>query len=199
MNKTELIDSIASDAGVSKPEAKKALESFLENVKQTLKEGNRVSLVGFGSWSVSERSAREGRNPRTGATIKIPAKNVVKFKVSTLLQRELAQIFQQFLNKEEILGVLISVTKVYISADFSIAKVYISIYPFEQSNAVLLKIRDKSFFIKNSLVHKLKRNFRKIPELYYFLDDSLDYIENIEDALKNKDSIDKLYNSKKNK
>ena len=80
MNKTELIDSIASDAEVSKVEARKALESFLENVKQTLKKGDRISLVGFGSWSVSKRSAREGRNPRTGETIKIPAKNVVKFK-----------------------------------------------------------------------------------------------------------------------
>ncbi len=80
MNKTELIDAMAADAGVSKAAAKKALESFLGNVGSTLKGGGRVSLVGFGSWSVSKRAAREGRNPRTGATIKIAAKNVVKFK-----------------------------------------------------------------------------------------------------------------------
>lgn len=80
MNKTELIDAMAEDAGVSKAAAKKALESFLGNVSSTLKGGGRVSLVGFGSWSVSERAAREGRNPQTGATIQIAAKKVVKFK-----------------------------------------------------------------------------------------------------------------------
>jgi len=80
MNKTELIDAMAADAGITKVAAKKALESFLGNVEGSLKAGNRVSLVGFGSWSVSKRSAREGRNPRTGETMPIPAKNVVKFK-----------------------------------------------------------------------------------------------------------------------
>jgi DNA-binding protein HU-beta len=78
MNKTELIDAMAADAGITKAAAKKALESFL-------KKGGRVSLVGFGSWSVSKRSAREGRNPQTGATIKIKAKNVVKFKAGAEL------------------------------------------------------------------------------------------------------------------
>ncbi|MFI2743620.1 HU family DNA-binding protein [Zhouia sp. PK063] len=80
MNKTELIDAMAADAGITKAAAKKALESFLGNVESTLKGGGRISLVGFGSWSVSERSAREGRNPQTGKTIKIAAKKVVKFK-----------------------------------------------------------------------------------------------------------------------
>ena len=68
-----------------KQQQKKALESFLGNVEGTLKKGDRVSLVGFGSWSVSRRSAREGRNPQTGATIKIAAKNVVKFKAGAEL------------------------------------------------------------------------------------------------------------------
>lgn len=85
MNKTELIDAMAEDAGVSKAAAKKALESFLGNVSSTLKSGGRISLVGFGSWSVSDRAAREGRNPQTGATIKIAAKKVVKFKAGTEL------------------------------------------------------------------------------------------------------------------
>ena len=61
MNKTELIDAMAADAGISKAAAKKALESFLGNVQGSLKNGNRVSLVGFGSWSVTRRAAREGR------------------------------------------------------------------------------------------------------------------------------------------
>ena len=65
MNKSDLIDAMAADAGVTKAAAKKALESFLGNVEKSLKKGNRVSLVGFGSWSVSKRAAREGRNPQT--------------------------------------------------------------------------------------------------------------------------------------
>ncbi|MBE16816.1 MAG: HU family DNA-binding protein [Dokdonia sp.] len=83
MNKSELIDGMAEHAGITKAAAKKALESFLGNVEGTLKEGGRVSLVGFGSWSVSKRNAREGRNPQTGKTIKIAAKNVVKFKAGS--------------------------------------------------------------------------------------------------------------------
>ena len=86
MNKSDLIDAMAEDAGVTKAAAKKALESFLGNVQGSLKNGNRVSLVGFGSWSVSQRAAREGRNPQTGKTIQIAAKNVVKFKAGSDLQ-----------------------------------------------------------------------------------------------------------------
>ncbi|MDO4881379.1 MAG: HU family DNA-binding protein [Capnocytophaga sp.] len=85
MNKTELIDAIAAEAGLSKVDAKKALEAFLGNVEKTLKEGGKVSLVGFGSWSVSEKAAREGRNPQTGKTIQIAAKKVVKFKAGAEL------------------------------------------------------------------------------------------------------------------
>jgi DNA-binding protein HU-beta len=87
MNKSDLIDGMAADAGITKAAAKKALESFLGNVEKSLKKGNRVSLVGFGSWSVSRRAAREGRNPQTGKTIKIAAKNVVKFKAGSDLSK----------------------------------------------------------------------------------------------------------------
>lgn len=86
MNKSDLIDAMAADAGITKAAAKKSLESFLGNVEKSLKKGDRVSLVGFGSWSVSKRAAREGRNPQTGKTIKIAAKNVVKFKAGSELQ-----------------------------------------------------------------------------------------------------------------
>ncbi len=85
MNKSDLIDAMAADAGITKAAAKKALESFLGNVGGSLKGGKRVSLVGFGSWSVSKRAAREGRNPQTGKTIQIAAKNVVKFKAGSEL------------------------------------------------------------------------------------------------------------------
>ena len=86
MNKSELIDAIAADAGISKASAKKALESFLGSVSSTLQGGGRVSLVGFGSWSVSQRAARDGRNPRTGETIKVAAANVPKFKAGAGLK-----------------------------------------------------------------------------------------------------------------
>ena len=85
MNKSELIDAMAADAGISKAAAKLALESMVSSVGKTLKDGGRVSLVGFGSWSISNRAARDGRNPQTGATIKIAAKNVVKFKAGAEL------------------------------------------------------------------------------------------------------------------
>jgi len=85
MNKTQLIEAMASGAGLSKADAKKALESFVAATGDALKNGDKVSLVGFGSFSVSERSARTGRNPQTGATIQIAAKKVVKFKAGAEL------------------------------------------------------------------------------------------------------------------
>ncbi len=83
MNKTDLIDAMAEHAGITKAAAKKALECALIEIEGALQKGNRVSLVGFGSWSVSKRAAREGRNPQTGDTIKIKAKKVVKFKAGS--------------------------------------------------------------------------------------------------------------------
>ncbi|MEZ4722804.1 MAG: HU family DNA-binding protein [Flavobacteriales bacterium] len=80
MNKAELIEAMANGAGISKADAKKALDAFIDSTTGTLKKGGRVALVGFGSFSVSKRSARTGRNPQTGKEIKISAKNVVKFK-----------------------------------------------------------------------------------------------------------------------
>ncbi|MDZ4751469.1 MAG: HU family DNA-binding protein [Flavobacteriales bacterium] len=85
MNKAELIDAIASSAKLSKADAKKALDGFIESTTKALKKGDRVALVGFGSFSVSQRSARKGRNPQTGKEITIKAKKVVKFKAGAEL------------------------------------------------------------------------------------------------------------------
>lgn len=82
MNKAELVSKIADDAGITKVQAASALESFMEGVTKTLKSGNKLILVGFGTFSVSKRAARNGRNPKTGATIKIKAKKVARFKAS---------------------------------------------------------------------------------------------------------------------
>lgn len=87
MNKAELIDAMASDAGVTKEQAKSALDSFIKSTTSTLKKGDRLSLIGFGSFSISKRNARTGRNPQTGKEIQIPAKNVVKFKAGSDLEK----------------------------------------------------------------------------------------------------------------
>ena len=80
MNKAELVEAMASDAKISKADAKRALDAFITTTTKALKKGDRVALVGFGSFSVSKRAARKGRNPQTGKEIKIAAKKVVKFK-----------------------------------------------------------------------------------------------------------------------
>lgn len=85
MNKTELINAIAEKAGLSKVDSKKALDAFIETVSDELKKGGKVALVGFGTYSVSEKAARKGINPRTKETINIPAKKAVKFKAGSEL------------------------------------------------------------------------------------------------------------------
>ncbi len=87
MNKSELVNAIAADSGLTKAASEKALNALMGAVTDTVKKGGRVSLVGFGSFSVSERSARTGRNPQTGKEIKIPAKKVVKFKAGADLDK----------------------------------------------------------------------------------------------------------------
>jgi DNA-binding protein HU-beta len=87
MNKTELIDAMASGAGISKADAKKALGAFTDAISGALKNDDKVTLVGFGTFSVSTRAARKGRNPQTGAEIDIPAKKVVKFKAGNELSK----------------------------------------------------------------------------------------------------------------
>ncbi len=85
MNKAELIDAMANESGLSKADAGRALNAFSNAVTGALKKGDRISLVGFGSFSVSKRAARTGRNPQTGKEIKIAAKNVVRFKAGSEL------------------------------------------------------------------------------------------------------------------
>ncbi|HLU84771.1 MAG TPA: HU family DNA-binding protein [Vicingaceae bacterium] len=85
MNKGELIDAIAKDAKLTKVDAGNALNAFISNVSKSLKKGDSVQLIGFGTFSVSKRSARTGRNPQTGKEIKIAAKKVAKFKAGKAL------------------------------------------------------------------------------------------------------------------
>ena len=89
MNKAELIDKLAKDAAITKTQANEALDSFTKAVADTLKKGGKVTLVGFGTFSVSKRAARNGRNPQTGQIIKIKAKKVAKFKAGKVLSDKL--------------------------------------------------------------------------------------------------------------
>ncbi len=86
MNKTELIAAVAEKAEISKKDAEKALKAFTETVAEELKKGEKVQLVGFGTFEVSQREAREGRNPRTGETMKIAATRMPKFKAGKALK-----------------------------------------------------------------------------------------------------------------
>ncbi|MFM9027266.1 MAG: HU family DNA-binding protein [Bacteroidota bacterium] len=80
MNKAELVDAISSEAKITKADAARALEAFMNATTKSLRKGERVALVGFGTFTVSKRSARNGRNPQTGKPIKIAARKVAKFK-----------------------------------------------------------------------------------------------------------------------
>jgi len=89
MNKGDVINRIAEDAGISKSEATDALNSVLDSIKNTLKDGKKVTLVGFGTFSSNHRAERQGRNPQTGAAITIKAKNLAKFKAGKELTEAL--------------------------------------------------------------------------------------------------------------
>jgi DNA-binding protein HU-beta len=81
VNKTQLVDQIASETAMGKPDVEKVIKSFINTVQQSVKKGEKVSLPGFGGWSQTQRKARTARNPRTGAAVKVPAGKGVKFTV----------------------------------------------------------------------------------------------------------------------
>ena len=86
MKKAELVEAIAAKAGLTKADANRALEATFEVITKALKKGERVPVAGFGTFNVSKRKAREGRNPQTGAAVKIPARKAVTFKAGTALK-----------------------------------------------------------------------------------------------------------------
>ena len=86
MKKAELVEAIATKTGLTKADATRALEATFEVITAALKKGERVPVAGFGTFNVSKRKAREGRNPQTGATVKIPARKAVTFKAGTALK-----------------------------------------------------------------------------------------------------------------
>ena len=86
MNKNDLVANIAAEAGLTKVDAAKAVDAFVASVTKALKKGDDIRLIGFGTFAVNKRAATTARNPRTGATIKVPAKKLAKFKVGKTLQ-----------------------------------------------------------------------------------------------------------------
>ena len=109
-------------------------------------------------------------------------------KFASLIQKEIAILLQKQIREEGLNKLLISVTKVNITSDLSIARIYLSIYPSSQAKRVLESIQNNSFKVKHNLAIILKNQIRKIPTINFFLDDSLDYIDDIEKALKSKDN-----------
>jgi len=91
MNKGELVTKLAKDSGTTKKDAEAVLNSFMDTVGEVLAEGDKISLVGFGTFETSERSARKGRNPQNGKEIEIPAKTLPKFKAGKTLKEKVDQ------------------------------------------------------------------------------------------------------------
>ena len=109
-------------------------------------------------------------------------------KISKLLQKDLAEILQKKIKKEGNYGIILSVTKVSVTVDFSVAKIFLSVFPSEMSKQILDEVEKMSSRIRHEVAQKAKKQLRKVPELLFFLDDSLDYIEKIEDSLKGLDN-----------
>lgn len=119
-------------------------------------------------------------------------------KIAGIIQKDIADILQRAAKDGGLSGILISVTKVSVTADLSIAKVFLSIFPNKDSEELLEGIKSNEPLIKHELAQRTRHQLRRIPELQFFIDDSLDYIENIDKSLKrgenpieNRDLLDK--------
>lgn len=109
-------------------------------------------------------------------------------KIAGLIQKELALLVNNDLKLNGNTGLIVSISKVIVSVDISLAKVYISVYPSEKGIDFLSDMKENQFKLKHALSKKIKNQLRKTPELAFFIDDSLDYIEDIDSALKNPDN-----------
>lgn len=109
-------------------------------------------------------------------------------KIAGLIQKELALMVNNDLKLNGNTGLIVSISKVIVSVDISLAKVYVSVYPSEKGIDFLSDMKENQFKLKHALSKKIKNQLRKTPELAFFIDDSLDYIEDIDSALKNPDN-----------
>ena len=109
--------------------------------------------------------------------------NTRQQKVAKQIQKDIAEIFQRE-GAHMVRGLLVTVTTVRISPDFGYAKIYVSVFPFEQHKALLATLEENNWFIRRQLGQRIRNQLKSVPELQFFLDDSLEYIEQIDEALK---------------
>lgn len=109
-------------------------------------------------------------------------------KIGALLQNDLVDILQGEIRKNGISNLIISISKVNVTTDLSIAKVHLSVFPTEKAPEILAAIKTNTPLIKHDLAQRVKNQLRKVPNLVFYIDDSLDYIENIDNALKGKEN-----------
>lgn len=109
--------------------------------------------------------------------------NTRQQKVAKQIQRDIADIFQKE-GAHLVRGLLVTVTTVRVSPDFGYAKVYVSVFPFEKHAALIETLEENSWFIRRQLGQRIRNQLKNIPELQFFLDDSLEYVEHIDEALK---------------
>ena len=124
-------------------------------------------------------------------------------KIAAALQKELSIMLQETIREQGITNLLVSVTKVYVTIDLSLAKIFLSIFPKNKAKKYLNGIQENAFQINCDLASRMKNQLRRMPKFYFYIDDSLDYVEEIENALKNpRNPIDKtefLSEKQKNK
>ena len=109
-------------------------------------------------------------------------------KVASVIQRELASLLHKYIRKEGASGLIVSITRVHITIDFAYSKIFLSIFPSEYASEQLSNFQENSIKIKHELSQVMKNQIRKVPKLTFYIDDSLDYIENIDSALKNREN-----------
>ncbi|MEQ3661268.1 MAG: 30S ribosome-binding factor RbfA [Flavobacterium sp.] len=109
-------------------------------------------------------------------------------KIGTLLQNDLVDILQGEVRKNGMTNLIISVSKVNVTSDLSIAKVFLSVFPSDKSAEILAAVKSNAPMIKHDLAQRVKNQLRKVPNLIFYVDDSLDYIENIDKALKGEEN-----------
>ncbi|WP_304036461.1 30S ribosome-binding factor RbfA [Mesonia mobilis] len=109
-------------------------------------------------------------------------------KIGGVLQRDLADVIQQELKRNNVTGIIVSVSKVKVTTDLSIAKAYVSIFPAKDAEGLLNELKAVKSKLKHELAQRTKNQLRKMPELNFYLDDSLEYIESIEKAVKGEEN-----------
>ncbi len=109
-------------------------------------------------------------------------------KVASVIQKELASLLHKYIRKEGASDLIVSITRVHITIDFAYSKIFLSIFPSEYASEQLSSFQENSIKIKHELSQVMKNQIRKVPKLTFYIDDSLDYIENIDSALKNREN-----------